>query len=70
MTNQNLIKEGDSIISDYISSEFDKKYSRDVTQALHDYLTSEQMLSHVALHMGIKDIVLTSVINLIKFNMG
>ncbi|XP_044261320.1 39S ribosomal protein L44, mitochondrial [Tribolium madens] len=59
-SNYQLIKQGGALISNYIKTELGEKYPKDVVGALHDYLTSVDMLSHVAVHLGLKDIVLTS----------
>ena len=59
-SNRSLIKEGDKIVSDFLKEEF-KEHPDDVAEALHDYLTSVDMLAHVASHMGLRDIILTSV---------
>jgi hypothetical protein len=53
-SNQDLIKEGDSIISQYLKEELRKSHPDDVVTVLSDYLTTVDMLSHVALHMGSK----------------
>jgi large subunit ribosomal protein L44 len=59
-SNQDLIKEGDSIISQYLKEKLRKSHPDDVVTVLSDYLTTVDMLSHVALHMGLKDIILTA----------
>nr|XP_023014770.1 39S ribosomal protein L44, mitochondrial isoform X1 [Leptinotarsa decemlineata]XP_023014772.1 39S ribosomal protein L44, mitochondrial isoform X2 [Leptinotarsa decemlineata] len=55
-----LIGEGDKIISTYVRAELRKTYPEDIVNAVSDYLTSEDMLSHIASHIGLKDIILTT----------
>lgn len=59
--NRELINEGESFIIDCIKKNFQDKYLPDVVHALQSYLTSESMLSHVASHMGVKDLILSAV---------
>ncbi|RZC40427.1 39S ribosomal protein L44, mitochondrial [Asbolus verrucosus] len=59
-SNQHLIKEGEAIISDYLREELNRLHLEVVAKALYDYLTTEEMLAHVARYMGLKDIVLTA----------
>ncbi|KAG5873457.1 hypothetical protein JTB14_007224 [Gonioctena quinquepunctata] len=55
-----LIEEGDKIISNYLKEELRKTYPEDIVYAVSNYLTSEDMLSHIASHIGLKDIILTN----------
>ncbi|XP_017786941.1 PREDICTED: 39S ribosomal protein L44, mitochondrial [Nicrophorus vespilloides] len=57
--NTDLIKKGEDIISKYIQLELSKKYPDVIVQAIHNYLTDDNMLSHVGVHIGLKDIILT-----------
>lgn len=59
--NSELEEEGGRFISEYIKEQFSGKYATEIVNSLHQYLTTESMLSHVALHIGLKDIVLTAV---------
>lgn len=59
--NSELIKEGDDFIRSYLKKSFSKQHPSEIGNSLVDYLMSESMLSHVAFHMGLKDIVLTGV---------
>ncbi|XP_060532919.1 large ribosomal subunit protein mL44 [Cylas formicarius] len=56
--NHDLVKEGESIISTYIAEEYSKLYPEDVVKAVQKYLMSKEMLSHVARHLGLKDLIL------------
>lgn len=68
--NFELIKAGEKFIADYINEELGKKYPNDVVKAAECYLMSDDMLAHVAVHMGLKDIVLTTVANTVHvFNL-
>ncbi|KAF2882792.1 hypothetical protein ILUMI_23304 [Ignelater luminosus] len=58
--NRELINEGESFVIDCIKKHFQNKYLPDVVNALQSYLTSESMLSHVASHMGVKDLILSA----------
>lgn len=60
--NRELIEEGHSFISEYLTNSLGQTYHADITNKLVEYLTSEKMLSHVAIHLGLKDIILTEVI--------
>ncbi|KAJ8921129.1 hypothetical protein NQ315_013599 [Exocentrus adspersus] len=58
--NYELIQEGSKIISKVIIDEYEKLYPQDIVKAVHEYLTTEDMLSHVGKHIGLKDLVLTN----------
>ncbi|CAH1118525.1 unnamed protein product [Phaedon cochleariae] len=58
--NYELIPEGDGIISSYVMTELSKKYPEDIAKAVTNYLTSEEMLSYIASHIGLKDLILTN----------
>lgn len=59
--NKKLIELGEELISDCIRTKLEKQYSTDLLEAIVQYLTTEEMLAHVASHMGVTDLVLTSV---------
>ncbi|KAJ8940906.1 hypothetical protein NQ318_017497 [Aromia moschata] len=58
--NFEFVQEGDKIITEYIIQEYNKSYPDDVVNAVKQYLSSDDMLSHVAKHIGLKDIILTN----------
>lgn len=60
LDNKELIKEGNDIIIQFLKEEF-QNYPDDVINSLIKYLTSDDMLSHVAKHLGLTDLVFTSV---------
>ncbi|XP_028141884.1 39S ribosomal protein L44, mitochondrial [Diabrotica virgifera virgifera] len=57
--NDELIQEGEKIINNYLKKELSKTYPDDITKALIVYLTTEEMLSHIGVHIGLKDIILS-----------
>lgn len=59
--NYELIQEGGTIISNYVKTQYNKSYPEDVVNAVHNYLTSESMLAHIAKHIGLKDLILSNV---------
>lgn len=59
LDNKELIKEGNDIIIQFLKEEF-QNYPDDVINSLIKYLTSDDMLSHVAKHLGLTDLVFTS----------
>lgn len=59
--NMELVEEGTRIIKEFLKGEFNKIYTEDVTNAFIRYLTSVDMLSHVAKHLGLTDLILTAV---------
>lgn len=59
--NFELIQEGDDFIRSYLKESFSKKHPSKIGNCLVEYLMSEAMLSHVGLHLGLKDIILTAV---------
>lgn len=59
--NSELIQEGNDFIRSYLRESFSKKHPSEIGNSLVEYLMNETMLSHVAVHMGLKDIVLTAV---------
>lgn len=59
--NEEFIKEGEQFIRNTVKDEYGKKYPPMVFESLEAYLLSEKVLAHVALHIGLKDIVLTEV---------
>ncbi|XP_044763073.1 39S ribosomal protein L44, mitochondrial [Coccinella septempunctata] len=58
--NSELIEQGSQIINEFLREEFSKIYTDDVTNALIKYLTSDSVLSHVAKHLGLTDLIFTS----------
>ncbi|EFA05348.1 large ribosomal subunit protein mL44 [Tribolium castaneum] len=58
--NHQLIKQGGALISQCVRNELGGKYPKDVVEALHGHLTTVDMLAHVGLHLGLKDIVQTA----------
>lgn len=66
--NHQLINQGDEIILGHVKEELGKEHPKDVTNALCDYLTTIDMLSHVAFHLGLKDLILTAVSQVFVFN--
>jgi len=56
--NQELAEDGYKIISDYIKEFYEKSYPADIVRALHDYLTTDEMLAHVAKHLGVADLII------------
>ncbi|XP_018562151.1 39S ribosomal protein L44, mitochondrial [Anoplophora glabripennis] len=58
--NYELIQEGNEIISRVIKEEYRKLYPEDIVNAVHNYLTSEDMMSYVGSHIGLKDLILTN----------
>lgn len=59
--NLELIKVGEQFIADCITEDLGKKYPDDIVKAIECYLMSDDMLAHIAVHIGLKDIVLTQV---------
>ncbi|KAL3270937.1 hypothetical protein HHI36_021442 [Cryptolaemus montrouzieri] len=59
-SNQDLIEEGSLIISECLNEEYGKIYVKDIADSIIKHLTTEDMLSHVAKHLGLTDLVLTS----------
>lgn len=59
--NHELIQEGDNLISNYIKTEYSKSHPENVVNVLHEYLTSDSMLAHIGKHIGLKDLILTTV---------
>lgn len=59
--NHEQIQDGEQIISNYLKKEFDKVYPEDIANSVIKYLTTEEMLSHIGSHIGLKDIILTNV---------
>lgn len=61
--NHELIEKGDQIISDYVN-EYLKFSLPNVPSiglnSIHKYLKSEDILSHIALNIGVKDLILSS----------
>jgi len=58
--NLELIKEGKTFISDCIRRKFQNKYAAEAVDAIHAYLITEAMLSHVGSHMGVTDLILSA----------
>lgn len=42
-----------------------KSFPADIVNAVHKYLTSESMLAHIAKHIGLKDLILSNVSNIV-----
>lgn len=62
--NTSLVKEGEALIKMYVMVFFEKSLPRfpiEGRRAVCDYLMTDKMLSHVAKHIGLKDIVLCAV---------
>ncbi|KAK9874267.1 hypothetical protein WA026_002620 [Henosepilachna vigintioctopunctata] len=57
--NSELIAEGSNIINQYLKDEFLKLYPRDIAESFLKYLTSDNMMAHVAKHLGLADLLLT-----------
>lgn len=62
--NVEFIKFGEKFIADCINEELGKKHPDDVVKATECYLMSDDILAHIAIHIGLKDIILTAVIQL------
>lgn len=56
-----MIQEGNDIIFRVINEEYKKLYPEDIVNAVLNYLTSEEVLSYVGSHIGLKDLILTNV---------
>lgn len=55
--NHELAQDGFEIISSYIKEVYSKSYPSDIVNSIHDYLTTDEMLAHVAKHLGVIDLV-------------
>lgn len=60
-----MICRGNEIIMDYLDEMYKSKYPSVVFDGICNYLTNQSMLAYVALHMGLKDIVLSAVIKFV-----
>lgn len=58
--NKEMIKEGEGIIKRFLEQEFENKHPKVIAKAIVNHLMSQKTLAHVALHMGLKDIILCS----------
>lgn len=57
--NYELVQEGEDIINDYLKTELNKTYQKDIVDAVLRYLTEEEMLANIGSHLGLKDLILT-----------
>ncbi|CAH0548970.1 unnamed protein product [Brassicogethes aeneus] len=58
--NHELIAEGFKIISDVIYNEYKNHYPEEIVNAVHKFLTTDEMLGLVGKHIGLSDIILTN----------
>ncbi|XP_018333693.1 39S ribosomal protein L44, mitochondrial [Agrilus planipennis] len=57
--NSHLIEAGKEIIKNYLNKALQNQYPEEPAEALHKYLTADDMLSHVAKHLGLTDLILS-----------
>lgn len=55
--NRELAEEGHKLITNIIREKYSKMYPSDVVDGICNYLSSDNMLSHIATHLGMKDLV-------------
>ncbi|KAL1502458.1 hypothetical protein ABEB36_007596 [Hypothenemus hampei] len=55
--NYELVQEGFKLIKDHIQDIYSKTYTIDIVNAVCDYLTTDEMLAHVAKYLGVKDLI-------------
>ncbi|XP_030759678.1 39S ribosomal protein L44, mitochondrial [Sitophilus oryzae] len=55
--NYDLAKDGNAIISDYIKEEYSKNYPEEIAITVQKYLTTDEMLAHIAKHLGFTDLI-------------
>lgn len=60
--NRELAEEGHKLITNIIKEKYSKIYPSDVVDHICNYLTTDNMLSHIATHLGMKDLV-QSIVN-------
>lgn len=63
--NHELISEGYEIISNVIKNEYNKYYPEEIVDAVHRFLTTDELLGLVGKHIGLTDLIQTNVITLI-----
>ncbi|XP_013379725.1 39S ribosomal protein L44, mitochondrial [Lingula anatina] len=62
-SNEDLISSGMTLISDYIKAYLRHHYPsfpEEGISAVHDYLTTDELLAYIALNIGIKDLILSA----------
>lgn len=55
--NNELAEEGHKLITDIIKEKYSKMYPSDVVDGICNYFSTDNMLSHIATHLGMKDLV-------------
>ncbi|XP_050302439.1 39S ribosomal protein L44, mitochondrial [Anthonomus grandis grandis] len=55
--NHELAEDGQNLIYDHIKEVYSKSYPPDIVNAVCNYLTTDEMLGYIALHLGFKDLV-------------
>lgn len=59
--NYELAQDGAKLIETYVKENYAALYPEDVANAITAYLTTNEMLAHIAKYLGVKDLIVSKV---------